>query len=504
MAIRPTGDNDDISFWSRHRGDFETAISKKYSDFFCTLDYTAPSGVLPQYIPIKDPASSSKNVSNKSDPLSAKAPKPSLATEDAGWNIYVHGAEALPKETGICQAEETPPNMLGTDMLWEATITDPNKHNDAQFRYIVHAVPPSESSTRTSQNIFMCEFASDDLKSHKKIDLLKNPERINEKKIISTSLIDQEHRETWTNGGFILKVPSDNILKAAPQDIGTAFFKGDDLVTDLYKERDSFGLQTPDYIIQGTFPCKYNEIVLTGTGRSGKQLEISGIFIKVDSRGNPSNLELAKELEGIAHKKNLPIIRITNPFIPYTDSDPDNYIKDSTFAFCRNGMRYLFETDDNKFTSLEEGGNLSHLMTPKERSEAVEIVKKFLADNPNSTLEALLNKVMSVPDKKLEQEFQYEKALKEEIIYYKEKPPQILTGGEIALNINGVRYVVDKDGKGWEYSPTGCKEPRVTIRFLSDWEIEEIIIPAINSRILEDPPNRLELENFLRNFRKQS
>ena len=44
------------------------------------------------------------------------------------------------------------------------------------------------------------------------IDLLRNPERISEKGVISTSLIDETHRETWRGGGYILRVPLDIVM----------------------------------------------------------------------------------------------------------------------------------------------------------------------------------------------------------------------------------------------------------------------------------------------------
>jgi hypothetical protein len=246
------------------------------------------------------------------------------------------------------------------DASWETTMTNPSSHNKGKFRYLVHAVELPESTRRVLQKIAILEKRGNDREvTSNHIELLENPARIGDKPIISTSLIDAEHRHTWIPGGFILRVPRDNILKAALRDARTLFFGGKEIVKELYAERDALGIVSPDVVLETTAPHTYNEVVVTGTGRTGKRVEITGVFIKVSSNGEPINSRLAEQLKTLADRYGWPIIEITESFIPYRDSNPDEYIQGGAFAFNRGGKRYLFETFDtesSRFTTLEEGG----------------------------------------------------------------------------------------------------------------------------------------------------
>ena len=199
---------------------------------------------------------------------------------------------------------------------WETSMTDPSQHSDSRFRYLVHAVWPKHSSSRLVQTIAILEkVRAGAIEIQDSIDLLEHPERIVDKPIISTSLIDRDHLATWAPGGYILRVPVDNVLQTASSDCGTDFmgFNGDALQR-LYDERDRLGIAHPDAVLDQTSPRVYNEIVVAGTGKTGKKVEIVGVFVKTSLDGRPVDRELSEELSEIAYRNRWPQVRLRVDF----------------------------------------------------------------------------------------------------------------------------------------------------------------------------------------------
>ena len=275
---------------------------------------------------------------------------------------------------------------------WER-LTDPRQHSE-HFRYLVHAV--SEGSVASSmQMIMICEeMQRNPTLKFEKIDLLRTPEKIAEKRVISTSLIDAQHRETWQGGGYILAVPEGNILQTYNQDRGTLFFKGDETRTASYRERDTKGIADPDRILQYTSSQTYNEVVVTGTGRNGEKVKITGVFIKVFPDGDMVNHSLARELRGVAYSINVPIIEIPEPYTPYQKGEPRVF--PDGFNYVLGDQLYLFH--DEHLDVLEYGGKRSRPMKPSERAEMISAVREHLTKVSNPELEALVAKAEQIPD----------------------------------------------------------------------------------------------------------
>ena len=74
------------------------------------------------------------------------------------------------------------------EMKWETTMADPIYHEEKKFRYIVHAVRLPEE--RVVQMLFMTQRQKEGERIDRNgIELLKNPERISQKPIISGSFV---------------------------------------------------------------------------------------------------------------------------------------------------------------------------------------------------------------------------------------------------------------------------------------------------------------------------
>lgn len=297
---------------------------------------------------------------------------------------------------------------------WETSMTDPQAHGQT-FRYLVHAVHDDYGIARLLQKAELCKLAIHDRKiKFQNINLLQNPEKIAQKPLVSASLIDETHRSTWAPGGYILQVPLDNILQTACQDIGTPFWDGQDAVRELYAKRDFCGgIADPDRVLRrtpGIGAFGYNEIVFTGTGRTGKEVQIQGVFVKVLPNGEYVNDDLASTLSRIAYSRDLPFVRILESFYPYQDTSPD--VGEDFFGVTIQGVRYLFIPAQQKFQVLEYGGLKSQVMTPEQRKYALDKAKQFLQSSPNQKLEKMIAAAEAVPDEVLEEKVHQEKFIK--------------------------------------------------------------------------------------------
>lgn len=307
--------------------------------------------------------------------------------------------------------------LQGQDLsFWETGMTNPRNHDDSRFRYLIHAVQDTHSVVRPMQMIVLCEqMKAGDTVASNKMDLLETPQRISEKPIISTSLIDQSHTETWASGGYILEASLDNILKTASSDIGTNFGGGSDLVTKLYQERDCKGIASPYVTLKFTSPKEYNEIVVAGTGRTDKKVQIHGVFVKVFPNGQYVDAPLAQKLVGIAKRNNWPVVRIKERVEVYEDKDP--YVNDDKtwFALHSNGLRYFLNPVDQDFLMMENGGKTSRSMTPVEREYALGKVRDYLLRNDLPDLQRLADVAEAFPDEILSEKVRSEYELTRKI-----------------------------------------------------------------------------------------
>lgn len=301
-------------------------------------------------------------------------------------------------------------DSAGEVARWETSMTDPHTHVGDQFRYVVHAVHLPNSYARISQKLMICNLACEGKVAHTNtIDLLCNPELIATKPIISTSIIDQGKRATWSEGGYILRVPLDNILVTAHSDIGTAFFKGNSEITKLYSERDSYGgLASPDHVLSRTSEVEYNEIVLTGTGRTGKKVEIAGVFIKYFPDGEIGDPELAQKLCDLAAAQSWPLVFIPESFHEYGDCEPHVNVVGGFFRMNRDGILYLFDQKHSRFEVLQYGGMKQRAMEPTERKMFLDAIERYAMECPQEGLATLIAAARTIPDEILENRARYQ------------------------------------------------------------------------------------------------
>ena len=202
---------------------------------------------------------------------------------------------------------------------WKNITTDPREHNPNYFKYIVHSI--QSESLRLHRDILEIQLKLNglDVDENRRTDLLRNSDDIAKKAVISTSLIDQNHRGTWGNVGFILDVPAENILSVSNQDMGS-LPRSAEYVKARLRERD---IESPDVLLKNTHPSQYNELEITGTNPFdlSKKVKVIGVFIKVGPDGKPqeNDANLLGKIRGIAGTYNLPIIDIPIIYNDYVD-----------------------------------------------------------------------------------------------------------------------------------------------------------------------------------------
>jgi len=284
--------------------------------------------------------------------------------------------------------ETLPGATINAGKEWETTMTNPLFHDAKEFRYLVHAVLERPAQTHKL----------DDGRIWNSMGVMREPEKISEQFVISTSLIDSTHTQTFGWAGFILKVPAENILKAGSTDVGSDITGGKEYVEKLYSERSVY---SPDEILSGTGMSfgKYNEVVITGTGRTGKRVEISAVFIKGKKNELTGNFEprfpdFAEKFRALAMNMNIPIIEIENFDIPVPDKAEIIYMappKITPLLLLDNEGSIDTEGDDNDSAvlgsseaipggidfnpnnlNLTTGGDILHFDFPKLTPEQIQ------------------------------------------------------------------------------------------------------------------------------------
>lgn len=187
---------------------------------------------------------------------------------------------------------------------WETT--DPRSHDSANFRYIVHAIAPD---SRKAQGGLRCSLWSKygvTIDEDLSFDPLSEPAKFVNRKYISCSVIDQAHYRAWSDAGFILKIPIENILVADSEDMGT--IPSDDM---------NYGGYVPaaENILRGTGFGSYNEVLIHGTNpKTRSQIEVIGGFAVVDPiTEKDRNTETSYRVRNFCCIKDLPLVQINYP-----------------------------------------------------------------------------------------------------------------------------------------------------------------------------------------------
>lgn len=234
------------------------------------------------------------------------------------------------------------------------TFTNPWTHKDTSYMYLVHGImgvasKVSEVMTAGAQaseieafdNLRMkyLSYSTIDSKNPMKSRLmvkffeeyLDNP-NILRQNIVSSSVISEARHATYYPFGFIMRVPPECIYITSPSDVGVSNRTNNILfeLDDKQKLAQSM-IRTPQEILAATTGANndtgYNEIVIVGTSPEGKQVDVIGIYVKTDGRGNIFmrngalskdvgepyvNKEIQKLISQSAQKFKLPIVPIAD------------------------------------------------------------------------------------------------------------------------------------------------------------------------------------------------
>ncbi len=237
---------------------------------------------------------------------------------------------------------------------WAPTnFTDPSKHTNSNYRYLVHTLmqAPSKVAEYNLNNATELEnfnklrqkylpYAQVSKKNRLKPNLLVDfmaqylaDPHIIRQNIISSSVISNLKHATYYPVGFIMRVPPECIYITSPTDVGVAN-RTNDILGELQSRHagTAMTIQTPDQVLAATSgvggSTGYNEVVVVGTAPEGKQVDVIGIFVKTDLNGNlyvsrnlttqvpdtaawltPRSVELISEC---ARKFNLPIVPLAD------------------------------------------------------------------------------------------------------------------------------------------------------------------------------------------------
>ena len=146
---------------------------------------------------------------------------------------------------------------------------------------------------------------------------------IDSSEILSFSIIDSRKNATWGMAGFIVSVPPENIISMNGHDMLTGRLKWD--ITLEQKQaridetqgkgrqavmpRQLLDLTTTEYGYKW-----YNEIAAFTKGKTNTRISVEGIFIKVDSLGQPLIGDKFKsQLLEVASSRKIPVIHIPPP-----------------------------------------------------------------------------------------------------------------------------------------------------------------------------------------------
>jgi len=188
-------------------------------------------------------------------------------------------------------------------------VTDPEKHNPKNFRYLVHAFNPFATASQPLVAIsaeLSGAYKVDKTEGDQSINLFDEPERLGERVSLSMSLIDQDHTGTWGEGGIIVEAPEENIVITSPTDTGSHNSSKD----FLRKQAQGQPRLSGEELLQSTTPGIYNEVVAFAKSESGKPLRLKGFFIKVDKNGQPLDSFVAQKMRQHAARLNLPLVEI--------------------------------------------------------------------------------------------------------------------------------------------------------------------------------------------------
>lgn len=177
---------------------------------------------------------------------------------------------------------------------WRTSFTDPSKHDDANFVYLVTAV----RSDQTRDIVISKKKEIGEYDPSQVINRRKNPDQLFKKKFISASVVSNNRPYIFatpgSSSGLIISCPVENILLASSRDL----FTSDTAVrNELLKNRKPINVTVQDLLADKT--TNINDILICGSSEFG-QVKVIGFF---DLPGDVSGFKAKAE------EMNLPLIR---------------------------------------------------------------------------------------------------------------------------------------------------------------------------------------------------
>jgi hypothetical protein len=182
---------------------------------------------------------------------------------------------------------------------YRSDITPLDEVRKDDFKLLVHAFNPVMAKG------FVEEAKENGTYDPKRdINLLKDPEKLREKGLVSASIITAEHLPTFARLLFVIGFDPNEILATSPKD-----------GSYRYKEKEFLAnppgpTLTVDELVAKTKPDEHNEVVL-----KSDSLKILGVAVKhmVLHDGAIDTPEYADELRALARDRGLPVLELHQP-----------------------------------------------------------------------------------------------------------------------------------------------------------------------------------------------
>lgn len=253
-------------------------------------------------------------------------------------------------------------------------VTDPSRHDEKGFRYLVHAFNPFAKSSMGmlgAQAALLKKDRGENPeidKAHgdQSIDLYMQPERLAERVSLSMSLIDPDHLATWGSTGIIVEAPKKNIVITSPHDVGA-------MTSDpafLRKQAQQQPALDGNGLLRMSSPLSYNEVVALANV-DGSKLKLRGFYYLATNKGEPVDPTIARKMEMHGRRLGLPVIPLKSksPF-------PTNEVQEEAgkLAVHLDGSRYLLGGYGYNNFNVYDEKTYGNFITPDELSHVLQFL----------------------------------------------------------------------------------------------------------------------------------
>lgn len=272
-------------------------------------------------------------------------------------------------------------------------VTDPNKHQEGNFRYTVYGINLSAKFAMMDEGLKMAEsgLATQDEITKQATNLLVRPEMVASRVGVSMSIIDQDHRGTWGDVGLIIGVPVENMIATSTSDLGS----GGTSAEWLRRIGQRHQILDPEQILGGSGKDNYNEIVAWGTTESGSKLKLVGFFAKT-VEGEYVDAENAYQLEAQAKRLGIPLVKIEQPN-RFSEEGMEVSSQYQKLYVDYRGRRYILSFGDSDEFDVMNSKLESRFMSPQELDHALSYIQPLMesgnfADLPENIISILREK----------------------------------------------------------------------------------------------------------------